>query len=627
MSGDAPIRPHLLYVAFAYPPSTASSVYRCLAVPNAFASAGWDVTVLTIDGETWSEVSGLDTELLNSINPAVRIVRISDGGSEEPAKGNLRAFPRLRVEAPYVWERLLSLRSTRSFPEAFHGLWLKPASEAAHRVHKNQRVDMVLASASPYVTFAIARSLPGVPYVMDYRDSWAFNTITGHENFPVTSRTGQMESTFLNEALQIWFVNEPIRAEYARRYPMAASKMRVVPNGFDQQPGHARPVLEPVSKPAFGYLGTLQHQNNPLEELLDGWVDAFGVTGSRNVPAATAQIRGKLSSSGSVSPQLLRRLESVRQHGLEYGGPVPKRQVARFYQELDALILLLASGKYVTGGKTAEYLATGLPIVSVHEQGNATTEMLRDYPLWFPVRELTPSAISEALRACADALRDPDAARWKAAWDYGQQFLRTTLMAPVIEELTESVTGSHNQPQPRTADEPVAAGRETASVGTDQPAARKGVGSGSLSKRQVTVLVVMDEGGVEVLEDLRARTSSIEGISVSLVAFVADGAGVPEAGHAIHVMKSGLAERWMQRFAGGGGPAGMVGRLIRDNLRSRRLARSVLKDHVFMAEVTTADIVMAAGPGVTRAVWQLKSRTHADLVRGAVALNHILKNP
>ncbi len=627
MSGDARAKPHLLYVAFAYPPSTASSVYRCLAVPNAFAEAGWDVTVLTIDGETWSEISGLDTELLDSVEPAVRVVRISDGGSEERARGNLRAFPRLRVEAPYVWERLLSLRSTRSFPEAFHGLWLKPASAAARKIHQDHPVDLVIGSASPYVSFAVARSLPGVPYVMDYRDAWAFHTFTGRQNFSPESRKGRLESSFLDEAAQIWFVNDQIRDEYAHRYPADASKMRVVPNGFDPQPGHSRPLVKPVLKPSFGYLGTLQHENNPFEELLDGWVDAFGVTGAREAPAASALIRGKLSSSGSVSPQLLRRLDGVRQHGLEYGGPVPKRQVSRFYGTLDALILLLPSGRYVTGGKTAEYLATGLPIVSVHELSNATTDMLRDYPLWFPAREMTASAISAALRECAQELAAPDEARWAAAWDYGQSFLRSTMMAPVIDELTRSVSRPFRDSLRGDAADQKGPGPLAAPVpATSDIRATGQAFAGDLAgAKQVKVLVVMQEGGAEVLKDLRSRVGSIDGIAVLLVPFVANEVLTDDEVRTIPVAQPGFVEGLSQRLSAAPGIPGAMGRLLHDNLRSRRFARSVRRDDLFMSEALAADVVVAGDSGATRAVWQLRSRTRADLVRGVVALVHVLR--
>ncbi|MFE4542134.1 glycosyltransferase [Arthrobacter sp. NPDC056727] len=426
-------RPHLLYIAFAFPPSTASSVYRCTAVANAFAQDGWDVTVVTVDPKVWSQISGVDEKLAESVHPAIRIVPVNDGGAEEPAKGDLRRYSRFRIEAPYLWKDALRRRSRRDFPEDFHGAWLKPASEAARSIHAEKPVDMVMASASPYVAFGVARALEGVPYVMDYRDAWAFNTISGAEDFTPDSAVGKREAEYLRDAAQVWFVNSQIRDEYARRYPGSAHLMRVVANGFDPQPGHARPAVRSTERPTFGYLGTLQYVNMPLQEFLDGWGSAFGP----DSPQAEVHFRGKLSASGAASAEVLQIFGGNGVAGLRYDGPISKREVADFYGSVDALILLLSNGKYVTGGKTAEYLATGLPIVSVHDMENAATDLLRDYPLWFPAKELTPEGIANALRDCAAALQDPDPERWEAAWIYGQQFLRSTILEPVIAELRD----------------------------------------------------------------------------------------------------------------------------------------------------------------------------------------------
>jgi glycosyltransferase involved in cell wall biosynthesis len=439
-------RPHLLYIAFAFPPSTASSVYRCTAVANAFAQDGWDVTVLTVDPQVWSQISGVDEKLADSVDPAVRIVAVDDGGAEEPAKGDLRRYSRFRIEAPYLWKEALRRRSRRNFPEDFHGAWLKPATEAARQVHAEKPVDLVMASASPYVAFGVARALVGVPYVMDYRDAWAFNTISGAEDFAPDSTVGKREAGYLREAAQVWFVNDQIRDEYARRYPESAHLMRVVANGFDPQPGHSRPDVRATERPRFGYLGTLQYVNMPLQEFLDGWSAAFGP----DSPQAEAVFRGKLSASGAAGAEILEIFGSGSRNGLRYDGPVSKRDVAGFYGSLDALILLLSSGKYVTGGKTTEYLATGLPIVSVHDMENAATDLLRDYPLWFPAKELTAEGIANALRDCAQALQEPDEKRWAAAWVYGQQFLRSTILEPVIAELRGIAGFGTATPQPAT---------------------------------------------------------------------------------------------------------------------------------------------------------------------------------
>jgi glycosyltransferase involved in cell wall biosynthesis len=435
-------KPHLLYVAFAFPPSTASSVYRCTAVANAFAEDGWDVTVLTLDRNIWSEISGVDQKLADSVDPRIRVVQVDDGGSEELARGDLRRFSRLRIEAPYLWKEVARRRGRKDFPEDFHGAWLEPASAAARDIHAEKPVDLIMASASPYVAFGVARCLAGVPYIMDYRDAWAFNTITGAEDFSPGSARGQLEARFLAEAAGSWFVNDRIRDEYASRYPGSAATMRVVANGFDPQPGHAPPAVRQTRHPRFGYLGTLQYVNMPMTEFLQGWGQAF----PRPEGGAEAVFRGKLSASGAAGAEILETFGSGTRNGLSYEGPISKRDVARFYGTVDALLLLLSTGKYVTGGKTAEYLATGLPIVSVHDLGNAATELLRDYPLWFPAKDLTPAGIAAALQACAEALAQPDSAAWQAAWEYGQQFARSAILAPVISDLRRLVGHPLQQP-------------------------------------------------------------------------------------------------------------------------------------------------------------------------------------
>lgn len=441
-------RPHLLYIAFSFPPSTASSVYRCTAVANGFVEQGWDVTVVTLSDAIWSEISGTDLGLMNSIDPRVKVVRVSDGGAEEPNRRDLRRYSRLRIEAPYLWKELFRRRHRSDFPEDFHGLWFGPAMAAARSIHAGYPVDLVMASASPYTSFKVARSLGDVPYILDYRDAWAFNTFTGAENYAVDSKHGQLESDYLNNALQVWFVNEPIRAEYARRYPEASESMRVVPNGFDPQPGHAPPEIGLRGKPPrFGYLGTLQYTAVPLREFLGGWDLAAGDWAG---PPPQAVFRGKLSPTGLVPAEVLDLFNSGQHKGLSYEGPISKRDVGTFYRSVDALLLILPPGRYVTGGKTAEYLATGQPIVSVHDPDSAASEMLMDYPLWFPAKDLEPASISDALLECGRELADPDPAVWKAAWNYGQEFARNKMLRPVIDglKMTIDVSSARTETQP-----------------------------------------------------------------------------------------------------------------------------------------------------------------------------------
>ena len=68
-------RPHLLYVAWGYPPCRGGGVYRALATANAFAQDGWDVTVLTGEREIFQRYTGADLTL-EERRPPVRVVRV-----------------------------------------------------------------------------------------------------------------------------------------------------------------------------------------------------------------------------------------------------------------------------------------------------------------------------------------------------------------------------------------------------------------------------------------------------------------------------------------------------------------------------------------------------------------------
>ena len=292
-----------------------------------------------------------------------------------------------------------------------------------------------MASASPYVAFGVARCLEGVPYIMDYRDAWAFNTITGAEDFNTGSERGKLEAQFLAEAAGSWFVNDQIRDEYAARYPESAATMRVVPNGFDPQPGHAAPGIRQTQHPRFGYLGTLQYVNMPMAEFLQGWGMAF--------PAPKPRPR-RCSAASSVprarpAPRSLRPSVSASRNGLTYEGPISKRDVARFYGSRGRAPVVAVHRKVcdrgqdrrVPGDRDADRLGTrsgqrrhgAAPRLSVVVSGQGPHS----------------GSIAAALQECADALAHPDSARWDAAWEYGQKFARSAILAPVIAELRQLV--------------------------------------------------------------------------------------------------------------------------------------------------------------------------------------------
>jgi glycosyltransferase involved in cell wall biosynthesis len=232
------------------------------------------------------------------------------------------------------------------------------------------------------------------------------------------------------EAREVWFVNEPIRAWHAREYPEHADRLHVVENGWDEglaPAQHMRPA--PTGALTFGYIGTVSAKV-PLAEFVEGWTLAR--ERDADVAASRAVIRGYLGFYAAPGRTQVETLEQAEAVGVEFGGPVEKVDVASVYDGFDVLLLILGSGRYVTSGKVYEYLSTGLPVVSVHDPGNAATDVLRGYPLWFPAASLAPEDIADALVAAAAAARDVDEATRAEALEFGARFRRDLQLVPRV---------------------------------------------------------------------------------------------------------------------------------------------------------------------------------------------------
>ncbi len=433
--------PHLLLVAWGFPPGRSGGVYRALAMANAFAAAGWDVTVLTAPRDVFVRYTGVDATLEELVDPRIRVVRVPFrwAGLET----DLRRYSWLRVRAPVTWRRVRSRLDLVRFPESGYGPWRPALEDAALAVHAEHPVDLVLATANPHVAFTAAWRLheaAAVPYVLDYRDAWLLDVFTGERLHGPRSRAATWERRLVGAATEVWFVNEPIRVWHAELYPDAADRLHVVANGYDPGSGgaaaaaserSAERAADPGRPLVFGYIGTVTPKV-PLAQFLDGWRLARGQ--GRDLADAQARLHGYLGYFHTPRAETLELVEQSAP-GVSYEGPVGKSRAASVYAGFDVLLLLLGAGRFVTSGKVYEYLATGLPIVSVHDPGNAVADVLSGYPLWFPVSDLSAPAVAAALTEAAAAARKADSSLHAAALAYAEGFSRDRQLAPRVARL------------------------------------------------------------------------------------------------------------------------------------------------------------------------------------------------
>jgi glycosyltransferase involved in cell wall biosynthesis len=430
-------RPHVLYVAWGFPPQTGGGVYRTLATANLLVAAGFDVTVLTAVREAFPGFTGADPTLEPLIDPRIDVIRLPF--SRPLFDREIRNWPLERAVDPSAWSAHYRDHERDDFPEPHFGPWYSTVVTAAEDVHRKHAVDLVIGSANPHVDLAPGHrlhELAGVPYVIDHRDAWRLDVYTGAEVGTEDPRIAALETAYVSSAHEIWFVNEPIRRWHQELYPDSADRMRVVENGYDAAfaPDPVLTAPSDADKPlTFTYIGTIGDRV-PIPEAIEGWIAA-----RESVPGladANVDIWGPVSSSKSDKATLLTAAEA---YGVHARGPVQKADVRGVYAASDVLLLILSRGRFVTSGKVYEYMASALPIVSVHEPGNGAADVLRGYPLWFQAADLTPASIADAIAQGAAAARTADDETRRRCADYAATYERSRQLGAPISELFEWV--------------------------------------------------------------------------------------------------------------------------------------------------------------------------------------------
>lgn len=426
-------RPHALYIAWGFPPSRGSGVYRALASANALVEGGFDVTVLTCERDTFQRFTGTDPTLEAQIDPRIHVVRIP---FELPQhETDIRRWPRQRARNPLEWRERRNREDLEDFPEVMYGPWRGPLVAAAEEINRRRPVDLTLATANPNVDVEAAHTLyrrHGVPFVLDQRDAWSLDVFS--ETRSEDPRVLEREAAYMRDAQECWFVNDAIAHWHAEQYPAAAARIHTVSNGYDEAfAPRPRSAPAPGDRPLrFGYIGTVTRAM-PLASLVSGWQLAHEQ--GDELRNAEAQLWGYLGFYAAQDEALAQTLARAEASGLRYCGSVPRAGLAEVYDGFDVLLLVLGSGRFVTSGKVFEYMASALPIVSVHAPGIEAERVLAGYPLWFRPERFEAPAIAESLIAAGRAARAVDVDQRRACVEYAGRWERRRQLRPRIAAL------------------------------------------------------------------------------------------------------------------------------------------------------------------------------------------------
>ncbi|MFI0485675.1 glycosyltransferase [Actinomadura sp. 9N215] len=456
-------RPRLLYLAFYFPPSRASGVYRPRATANRLTELGWDVTVFAAPLPfLYNAIGSVDEKLMETIDPRITLVR--PDLNRFVWQTNLRDYSKFRATFPQMAQSLYTWGQKHVFPEHYAS-WARASVRRALRMHARRKFDVVLATGNPFASFGAAwlfHKLTRTPYIIDYRDSWTLDQFGEQPRYDDGHPAWRWERRVLNGAANSLYVNEAQLSWHAERYPKAAGRMMTVLNGWDVDTLPATAEPPPAARaeagehePRFSFVGTITDQQ-PIEEMVEGFtrarehsdmsaacLDLYGYFGffrgsdralrKRFAAADPADAPEGAATEGAGGDDE----EPVFAPGVRYRGPVSKTELVDVYRDSDVLVFLNGGGRYVTSGKIFEYMAAARPIVSVHSPGSAAEELLRDYPLWFNPGSLDPADIAVSMVAAAKAAAGLDERQVAAARAYADRFERTVALEPLVRRLSE----------------------------------------------------------------------------------------------------------------------------------------------------------------------------------------------
>lgn len=425
---------HVLYVAWGFAPHQGPGVYRPLATVAELVRAGHRVTVLTTDLDTFDLIIGGDRTLLDDVADSVRVVRVAmDPLERDPL---LNRWPRARIRRPKRWAARVREDQTRSFPELVYSTWQPRAEAAAARIQELDPIDLVIATGNPYVDYTVPLRLSveqGIPFVLDDRDSWLLNVYTG-EPARLADQTLPWLEFALSRALRMWFVNEPIAQWHRERFPQYADRIAVVENGWDPRFLNVDQIhrqRQPGSHLVYTYVGTVS-STFPLRMLAEAWRDAR--SRSHRLSGAELRVVGSFGHGGQLTVEQVAIADEFARDGLVLTGRTPKHQITQVYAEADVLVFLKEGSGMVTSGKVYEYVATGLPIVSMLDAQHDARRILDGYPRWHDANEYSERALSAAmLEALADVAEGEQ--RFAAAAEYGARRSREANLRPALDDV------------------------------------------------------------------------------------------------------------------------------------------------------------------------------------------------
>lgn len=321
--------------------------------------------------------------------------------------------------------------------------WLPPLYLCSRRLLHRNKYGLIYVSCPPFPQTIVALRLKRralIPLVIDFRDAWSLDPyVEGSRLKKILYQTlfPTMEKSVLSD-VDLLIVNTPSSLEaYLQKYPTLASRITMIPNGYDEEDfvdyrlGASRRQMALLYCGRFGIGG---RDPMPLLKALRQLVQ-------EHLPIQLSMI----GDHGPGLPSLLMKL-NLEDH-VRFSGQVSHKAAVQSMADCDVLVLYQEpSQARITpiAGKTYEYLRAGKAILAITPPGD-NLAIIRQYAARHETANTHDAhGIAQAIRALyRDWEQGALASHMPPHIEYLRQYSRQVLTGRLASHFDRLTT--HNQ--------------------------------------------------------------------------------------------------------------------------------------------------------------------------------------
>lgn len=383
----------ILIIAYYFPPDSSSGSFRPLYFARHLHEMGEKLYVLTAREKDYLPDQPKDHKMLEKVVNKIEIIRTrvyrpreavirlrnflfnktnSNGGNACIANND--RFDLVKSKSSLIQQIKDTFTDLLSTPDPHIG-WISSAIAEGKRIIKNENIDVIYATGSPWTCLiigAVLKRLTGKPLVMDFRDPWVSNP-----GFMVRSKIIRFIETYMEQKV-ISFADKIITNTYElehdflSRFPkLDKNQINTISNGFEE---HIESKELNNEKLTLTHAGTLYFSRNP-KYLLQAVINLIE---NKTISKGNLNIifLGGISIQDPELDIILKH--PLLQNVVKILPRLPYKDAADYQSKSDVLLLIQPDFPLQVPRKLYEYMAFRKPVFGITNSSGATARVIKE---------------------------------------------------------------------------------------------------------------------------------------------------------------------------------------------------------------------------------------------------------